>query len=179
MSTSRRCAVKAVSGVAGAPRSQAVKSPINAGASADEGKLWRPASVQCVVASVGVAAGNVGGGALHDQTVQYAHVLLSEWRCLPCQVVDVADGLVMVDRLQVVLERLATDRDPLRDDQRRLGGIERVPLDRVRGVGQFQIVDVLKVAEGVGDWARNRSSSAFFTAICCGRSFIPYAYRRL
>jgi hypothetical protein len=55
----------------------------------------------------------------------------------------------MVDRLQVILERLAADRDTLLDNQRRLGGIERVPLDRVRRVSQFQIVDVLKVAEGV------------------------------
>jgi hypothetical protein len=53
----------------------------------------------------------------------------------------------MIDRLQVILERLAADRDPLLDDQRRLRGRERVALDRVRRIGQLKIVDVLKVAQ--------------------------------
>jgi|SRR5271166_3158662 len=53
----------------------------------------------------------------------------------------------MVDRLQMILERLAADRDPLLDDERRLGGAQGVPLDRVRRVGQLEIVDVLEVAE--------------------------------
>ena len=54
---------------------------------------------------------------------------------------------MVIDRFQVILERLAADRDPVLDDQCRLGGVERVPLDRVRGVGQLQIVNVLEVAE--------------------------------
>jgi hypothetical protein len=50
----------------------------------------------------------------------------------------------MVDCFEMILERLAADRDPLLDNERRFGRGESVPLDRVRGVGQFQIVDVLE-----------------------------------
>jgi len=56
----------------------------------------------------------------------------------------------MIDRLHVILERLAADRDALFDDQRRLGRGECIPLDRVRCIGQFKIMDMLKVAQSSG-----------------------------
>src|SRR5271156_6778211 len=61
---------------------------------------------------------------------------------------DIADRLVMIDRFEVILERLAGDCDPVLDDQGRLGGRERIPIDRIRGVGEFEIVDMLEIAEG-------------------------------
>lgn len=53
----------------------------------------------------------------------------------------------MIDRLQMILERLAADRNPSLDHQRRLGGGEHVPLDRIRGIGEFQIVDMFQVRQ--------------------------------
>jgi hypothetical protein len=58
---------------------------------------------------------------------------------------------MVVDRFEMVLEWLAADRDPFLDDECRLGGAERVPLDRVRGVGQLEIVNVFEVAESGAD----------------------------
>jgi len=63
------------------------------------------------------------------------------------QLAHIADRLIVVDRFEMIFKRLAADRDPLLDDKRRLGGVERVPLNGVRGVGELQIVNVLKVAE--------------------------------
>src|SRR5262245_41015291 len=55
--------------------------------------------------------------------------------------------LLVLDRFEMILERFAADRNALLDDQRCFGRAERVSLDRVRGVGQLQIVDMLKVTE--------------------------------
>jgi hypothetical protein len=47
----------------------------------------------------------------------------------------------------MIPEWLAADCDPLLDYERRFGGGQRVPLDRVQGIGQLEIVDVLDIAE--------------------------------
>src|SRR5215472_16372384 len=72
----------------------------------------------------------------------------------------------MVDRFEMILERLAADRDPLLDDKRRLGGVERVPLNGVRGVGKFQIVNVLEVVEAGAHHGTQPVKLGFF----CGGS---------
>ena len=51
----------------------------------------------------------------------------------------------------MILERLAADRDPLLDSECRLGRGECVPLDRVRGIGQLEIVGVLEIAEAAAE----------------------------
>jgi hypothetical protein len=58
---------------------------------------------------------------------------------------------MVVDRFEVVLERLAANRDPFLDDECRLGGAKRVSLDRIRRVSQLEIVNVLVVAEAGAD----------------------------
>src|ERR1019366_10359156 len=59
------------------------------------------------------------------------------------------DGVVMIDRLQVILERLARDGDALLDDERGFGGGQRVALDRVRCVGQFEVASVIKIGQSM------------------------------
>ena len=51
----------------------------------------------------------------------------------------------MVDRLKMVFERLASDGDALFDDHRRFDGGQRVPLDRVGGVGQFEVLGMVEI----------------------------------
>jgi hypothetical protein len=106
-----------------------------------------PGIGQNVAGLRGVAAGNLGVRALYDEMMQLANVGLGKRRPSARQRADIADRLVMVDRFQMILERLAADRDPLLDDERRLGGAQCIPLDRVRRVGQLEIMNVLKVAE--------------------------------
>ncbi len=102
---------------------------------------------QDVTALIGVAAGDIGMRALHHQVMQLSQVGLRQRRPAARQCSYIADRPIEVDRFEMVLERLAADRDPLLDDERRLGGAERVPLDRVRSVGQVEIVNVLEIAK--------------------------------
>ena len=53
----------------------------------------------------------------------------------------------MVDRLKMILEFLAADRDALLDDEIRFELSERVSFDRVRRKGQFEILRVLETVE--------------------------------
>jgi hypothetical protein len=109
-----------------------------------------PGLRQNETALIRIVAGNLGVRALHDQTVQRAHVHLGERCSATRELAHITDGVVMIDRLHVILERLAADRDALLDDQRGFGCRQRVPLDRVRRVGQFKIMDMLKVAQPPG-----------------------------
>jgi hypothetical protein len=57
-------------------------------------------------------------------------------------------------------------RDAVLNDQRCFDGRKSVPLDRVRAVRNFQVVIVLKIAQGFGrQGGRNRSSRSLFAAI--------------
>ena len=53
---------------------------------------------------------------------------------------DIAERVAMADRFEVVLERLAADRDPLFEHDRGLAARQGVALDRVRAPGQLDIV---------------------------------------
>src|ERR1051325_8229573 len=57
----------------------------------------------------------------------------------------------MVDRLQMILERFARDCDALLDDKRGFGRGQRVALDRVRCVGQFEVTGMIEVGQSVRD----------------------------
>ena len=56
-----------------------------------------------------------------------------------------------VDRFEVIPERFAADRDPVLDDERRFGRQEGVSLDRVRGVGEIEIMDVLEIGQAAAE----------------------------
>jgi hypothetical protein len=51
----------------------------------------------------------------------------------------------MIERFKVIFERLPADGDPLFDDKHCLDSAERVPLDSVRRVGDFDVVVMLEV----------------------------------
>ncbi|MDX2180539.1 MAG: hypothetical protein SFV18_13165 [Bryobacteraceae bacterium] len=50
----------------------------------------------------------------------------------------------MIERLQVIAQRLADHRDAVLDQLRRLSQGERIALDCVRGVGQIDIERLLE-----------------------------------
>ena len=56
----------------------------------------------------------------------------------------------MIEGLQVVLERFTADCYALLDHQRGLHGAEGVAFDRVRSVGEFDVVIMLKIAHRLG-----------------------------
>jgi hypothetical protein len=56
----------------------------------------------------------------------------------------------VVDRLQVVAERLSSNGDALFDDRCRLDSGQRVPLDRVRCVGEFDVLRMIKIRRPAG-----------------------------
>src|SRR4051812_40150907 len=57
---------------------------------------------------------------------------------------DIAERVAVPERLQVVLERLAADRDALLEYDRGLHPRQRVPFERVRRVGEFDVVPSLQ-----------------------------------
>ena len=57
-------------------------------------------------------------------------------RCVG-QRLDKRDGCRMIDRLKMLVQRLATHRQALLNHQRRLVARQGVALDGVRGVGQL------------------------------------------
>ena len=73
------------------------------------------------------------------------HVEFGQARPVARELPHVTDRVVMVDGLHVIFERLAANRDALLNGQRGFGGAERVPLNRVLRVGQFQIEDTIQV----------------------------------
>ena len=81
---------------------------------------------------------------------RFADIAFAERRGSACQHADVAQRVEVVEGFEMILERLAADRDALLDDQGRLGGRQGVALDRVRRVGQFQVVRMLEIGERTG-----------------------------
>lgn len=77
----------------------------------------------------GVAAGDFRVRAFHHQSVEAAHIRLRETRIARREFANVANGLVMIDGLQMIPELLAADRDSLLDHQIGFDLGERVPLD--------------------------------------------------
>jgi hypothetical protein len=82
--------------------------------------------------------------------MQTAHVHFREWIGSPRHRPHVTQRREMIDRLQVILQRLAANGDALLDNQGRLDGGQRVPLDRIGRIGQFNILAVLEVAQATG-----------------------------
>ncbi len=64
-------------------------------------------------------------------------------------VTDTAHGVVMIDRLQVILEILAADRNAFLDHEVGFDPGERISLDRIRRVSQLEIMGVFEVGEGM------------------------------
>ena len=99
----------------------------------------------------------------------------------------------MVQRLQVIFERLTADRNALFNHQRGFDGTEGVALNRVRRIGNLEIVVVFEVSERLlrqgpqclelpfpsGDEVRSSSSTlkeyhaadAGYCCCCCSTGF--------
>ena len=82
--------------------------------------------------------------------MQSSYVELGQGGGLRREIADIGDGFVVVDRLQVVFQRLAADGEALLDHQRRFRRGEHVPLDGVGGIGQLQVDDVFQVPQPLG-----------------------------
>jgi hypothetical protein len=80
-----------------------------------------------------------------NATVQFAHGVFANRRRLRRKTAHPLQGFIVIDRLKVLAQRLAADRDAMFDDFRCLAVRERVSLDRVRGVGQLDIIILLEL----------------------------------
>lgn len=76
---------------------------------------------------IGVPAGDLGPGTLHHQPMQIAHVAFGQHSCLGPKRAHIAYGIVVIERLQAVFQRLAADT--LLDDQRGLYRTEGIAFD--------------------------------------------------
>jgi hypothetical protein len=117
---------------------------------------------------IGVAPGVFGLRPFQDQALEGADVELGQWTGLAGEIAHIGDGVVVIDRLQMVLQRLAADGDPLLAHQHRFRRAERVPLDRVGGIGQFEIDDVFQIPQPLGGRGGGGGRVPPFGRRCCG-----------
>jgi hypothetical protein len=94
---------------------------------------------------IGVAPGRVRVHALHDEAMKVADIGLPQRLRLSRQIAPIMQRLEVPDRFEMILERLAADGDPVLDHHPRFGGGQRIALDRVRRVGQFDVVGTIQV----------------------------------
>lgn len=67
------------------------------------GRKRMPSGIgQYIAPLIGIASGDLGLRAKHDQAMQIANVHFRQRRRVPGDVADISDRLVMIDRLQVV-----------------------------------------------------------------------------
>jgi len=59
----------------------------------------------------------------------------------------------------MILQRLAADGDAVLDHQHRLRRTQRIPLDRIRCIGQFEVVIMLK--PGKAGWRQGTQPVQF------------------
>jgi hypothetical protein len=81
--------------------------------------------------------------------VQIADICLPQRRRLPRELADKAQRLEVIDRFEMIFQRLAADCNAVLDHHPRFGGGQRVALDRIRRVGQLDIVRLVEVFEAV------------------------------
>src|SRR5437667_12526748 len=87
-----------------------------------------------------IAAGLFGVDLGEDQPVDLADVDLAQRLPGGGERAHEGQRVAMADRLEMVLERLAADRDALFEDDRGLAAAQRVAFDRVRAVGQLDVI---------------------------------------
>jgi hypothetical protein len=58
--------------------------------------------------------------------------------------------LEVIDGFKVIFERLAANGDAFLNNKRRLGSAQGVALDRVRRVGQFEVLRMLEIGQPAG-----------------------------
>jgi hypothetical protein len=87
-----------------------------------------------------VAAGLLRIDAHHDQAVNFAEVDFAHGLASLRQGPNEMQRVAMADCFQMVFQRLAADRDALFQDQSRFAAGQRITFDRVRAVGQLDIV---------------------------------------
>jgi hypothetical protein len=97
--------------------------------------------------------------------MQVAHIAFGDRRFMPREFAHVANGIVMVQHLEVVLEGLAAYGNSFLDNVRGFDRAERIALDRVRCIGKLDVVIMLKIGERFSEKGRNSSSRFFFAAI--------------
>src|SRR5450755_2854555 len=94
-----------------------------------------------------VDAGDGRLAAGDDAAMQFAYGAFAERRRLRCEFTYPLHGFVMIDRLEMIAQRLAADCDAVLDDLGRLAARERVSLNGVRRVGQLDVVIFLELRE--------------------------------
>ena len=68
---------------------------------------------------------------------------------LPREVAHIVQRLEVIDCFEMILQRFAANGDAVLDHHPRFGGSQRVAFDRVRRVGQFDVVGPVEVVEAV------------------------------
>ena len=82
--------------------------------------------------------------------MQVSYVHFGQRPLLSCEGADVADSLKVVDGLKMVSQRLTGDGDTLFNDHRGFNGGQRIPFDRVGGVGQFKVLGMVEIGRASG-----------------------------
>jgi hypothetical protein len=83
------------------------------------------------------------------ESLKVAYIGFPQWRRLPRKIAHMMERLEMTDRFEMILERFAADGNPVLDHHPRFGGGQRVARDRVRCIGQFDILGAVEVVEAV------------------------------
>jgi hypothetical protein len=102
-----------------------------------------------VAALIGIATGHVRVRALHHEPMQIADVGFLSGTLWRARSRTKAQCLEVIDCFEEILQRFAANRDPVLDRHPRFGGCQRIALDRVRRIGQFEVVGVVEVIEAV------------------------------
>ena len=81
--------------------------------------------------------------------MQVADIGFPQRHRLPREITDIAQRLEVIDRFEMIFQRLAADCNAVLDHDPRFGGGQRVALDRVRRVGQLDVIRPVEVLEAV------------------------------
>src|SRR5438105_4431099 len=87
-----------------------------------------------------VAAGLLGVELGEDQPVDLAEVDLAQRLAGGGERAHKGERVAMADRLEMILQRLAADRDALFEDNRGFAAGQRIAFDGIRAVGQLDVI---------------------------------------
>ena len=104
---------------------------------------------QHITSLIGIASRYLRIRTPHDQTMQVAHITLGQRFTAACQFAHITDRVVMIDCLKVIPQWFTGNGDTLFDHHRGFRCRERIPLNRIRRIGEFDIVGMLKVGQPV------------------------------
>ena len=84
-----------------------------------------------ITGKIRIAARDIRTGTLHHEAMQIPHVAFGDARRVPGEFANVADGIVMIERFEMILQRLAADGHAFLDYERGFDGTERIAFDGV------------------------------------------------